>query len=206
MADEARQSDAELMAAAAGGDRDSFGRLVDRHKDHLVSYLSRLTGSRERGEDLAQEAFLKLWENASRYREEGKLHGLLYAIAVNRLRSEERRARRWRVLAAFLPLPPGEGEPPTAQTALLGREAGRQVAAALADLPLRYRVPLVLAEIEEWSHRDIALHLGCREGTVKSRLHRGRERLRARLAPYVDEGREVSHGRTTPAREPAAPA
>jgi RNA polymerase sigma-70 factor (ECF subfamily) len=199
-------SDAELMAAARGGDREAFGRLVERHKDRLVAYLGRLTGSPERAEDLAQEAFLRLWETAGRYREEGRLQGLLYSIAANLLRSEERRSRRQRVLAVLLPQPPEGIAPPPAQKELLARETGQQIAAALAALPLRYREPLVLYEVEEWSYGEIAAHLGCREGTVKSRLHRARQRLRHRLAPYIDRGREVSHGRSTRAREPATPA
>ncbi|HEX2165272.1 MAG TPA: RNA polymerase sigma factor [Thermoanaerobaculia bacterium] len=199
-------TDAELMAATREGDRAAFGRLVDRHKDRLVAYLGRLTGSPERAEDLAQEAFLRLYESAGRYAERGRLGGLLYAISVNLLRSEERRARRRRALSVLLPLPGEAAAEPAAPAALLARERERQLARALAALPLAYRVPLVLAEVEGWSHREIAAHLGCREGTVKSRLHRGRERLRRKLAPYWNEGRETSHGRPRAESEPATPA
>lgn len=200
-------SDAELMAATRDGDRRAFGRLVDRHKDRLVAYLGRLTGSAERAEDLAQEAFLRLWQASDRYVEEGKLQALLSSIAVNLLRSEERRARRWRVLSVLLPRPAaGAGDEPAAPESLLARERQRQLARALSELPLVYRVPLVLAELEGWSHREIAEHLGCREGTVKSRLHRGRRALRNKLSPYWNEGRETSHGRPRAEREPATPA
>jgi RNA polymerase sigma-70 factor (ECF subfamily) len=58
------------------------------------------------------------------------------------------------------------------------------VEAALGGLPLRYRAPLVLREIEGLSYREIAVALGCREGTVKSRINRARERLKALLEPY----------------------
>ena len=211
--DDARTSDAALMAATRDGDRQAFGLLVDRYKDRLVAYLGRLTGSAERAEDLAQETFLRLWQSAGRYAEQGKLQGLLYSIAVNLVRSEERRARRWRVLSALLPVAPeGSAFEPSASAALLARERERQLARALAELPLAYRVPLVLCEIEGWSQRDAAAHLGCREGTVKSRLHRARAALRKKLAPYwnegrdANEGRETSHGRPRAEREPATPA
>lgn len=202
---DARTSDAALMAATREGDREAFALLVDRYKERLVAYLGRLTGSPERAEDLAQEAFLRLWQSAGRYAERGKLQGLLYSIAVNLVRSEERRARRWRVLSVLLPVASEDFEAP-APAALLARERERHLARALAELPLAYRVPLVLAEIEGWSHRDVAAHLGCREGTVKSRLHRARQALRKKLSPYWNEGREASHGRARAEREPAAPA
>jgi RNA polymerase sigma-70 factor (ECF subfamily) len=208
--DDAR-SDAALMAATRDGDREAFALLVDRYKERLVAYLGRLTGSPERAEDLAQEAFLRLWQSAGRYAEQGRLQGLLYSIAVNLVRTEERRARRWRVLSVLLPVAPEACAPP-APAALLARERERHLARALAELPLAQRVPLVLAEIEGWSHRDVAAHLGCREGTVKSRLHRARRALRQKLSPYWNEGRdwnegrETSHGRARAEREPAAPA
>jgi RNA polymerase sigma-70 factor (ECF subfamily) len=208
---DARTSDAALMAATRDGDREAFALLVDRYKERLVAYLGRLTGSPERAEDLAQEAFLRLWQSAGRYAEQGRLQGLLYSIAVNLVRSEERRARRWRVLSVLLPVAPEACEPP-APAALLARERERHLARALAELPLAHRVPLVLTEIEGWSQRDVAAHLGCREGTVKSRLHRARRALRRKLSPYWNEGRdwnegrETSHGRARAEREPAAPA
>ena len=179
--------DARLMAAVRAGSREAFAELVDRHKDRLVAYLGRLTGSRDRAEDLAQEAFLRLYESAGSYDERGRLGSLLFSIAVNLLRSEERRRRRWRMLTPFLAQPsPAHGVPPAegAHARLLRRELGRELQAALAELPLRYRVPLVLYEIEEWTYDEIGRHLGCQPGTVKSRIHRGRRRLKERLAPH----------------------
>lgn len=181
-------SDAELMAATREGDRDAFAVLVERYKDPLVGYLTRLTGCRQRAEDLAQDAFLALYQHAGRYVEQGRLQGLLYRIATNRLRSQERRARRWRLLEPVLLSRNGHRAEPAAPQRVLADEAQRELAAALADLPLAFRVPLVLHEIEGWPYADVARWLGCREGTVKSRIHRGRQRLRERLAPYFEGG------------------
>ena len=71
---------------------------------------------------------------------------------------------------------------------MLARELRERVAAAVVTLPLQFRVPLVLFEIEGWSYADIARQVGCREGTIKSRIHRGKRRLRAQLAPYWNHG------------------
>ncbi|MGD2116266.1 MAG: RNA polymerase sigma factor [Acidobacteriota bacterium] len=180
-------TDAELMARVRRGERDAFGLLVDRHKDGLVAYLARLTGSRERAEDLAQEAFLRLYRAAAGYRERGRLAAFLYRIATNLLRSEERRERRWRLLSPELrPLEEDRTEP-GAPARVMRAELRRRLAAALGELPLALRVPLVLYEIEDWPQQDIARVLSCRVGTVKSRLHRARARLRRELGPVWEE-------------------
>lgn len=202
--------DAALMARVREGDRDAFAELIDRHKDPLVGYLARLTGSPDRAQDVAQEAFLRLYRAAGSYRERGQLTAFLYRIATNLVRSEARRERRWRRLAPQLgvsgrlgqlgrlgPFGPGGragGGAPThgveaadGPRRLLRRELQRRLADALAALPLELRAPLVLYEIEEWSQRDIARALGCREGTVKSRLFRARHRLREELADCWDD-------------------
>jgi len=180
-------SDAELMVRVREGDRQAFAELVDRHKDAVVSYLTRLSGDRDRAEDLGQETFLRLFRAAREYGEQGYLRAYLFRIATNLLRSEERRERRWRLLAPFLH--PGRAhDEPAAALRLLRREAHGQVTEAVANLPLRYRVPLVLHEIEGWTYQDIAQELGCREGTVKSRVHRGRKQLKEKLEPYWNGG------------------
>lgn len=175
-------TDSALMARVARGDRAAFALLVDRHKDGLVAYLARLTGSPDRGEDLAQEAFLRVFRSAESYRERGHFTAFLYRIATNLVRSEARRERRWRLLAPELWAPGAAVEEPRGPRLLARRELQRRLAEAVAALPVSLRAPLVLYEIEGWPQRDIARALGCREGTVKSRIHRARARLREELA------------------------
>jgi RNA polymerase sigma-70 factor (ECF subfamily) len=179
-------SDAELMARVRTGDREAFADLVDRHKDAVVNYLARLSGDRDRAEDMAQETFLRLFRAAGSYSEQGYLRAYLFRIGTNLVRSEERRERRFRLLLPFLRRE--ERDEPVAPSGLLLQELHREVAGAVAGLPLRFRVPLVLHEIEGWTYEDIARELGCREGTVKSRIHRGRQRLREKLQPYWQGG------------------
>jgi RNA polymerase sigma-70 factor (ECF subfamily) len=184
---EAEESDAELMARVREGDRDGFADLVNRHKDAVVNYLTRLTGSRDRAEDLGQETFLRLFRSAGGYVEQGYLRAYLFRIATNLVRSEERRERRQRLLQPLLGGEPDRAEP-AAHTGLLRQEMQRVMTAAVARLPLRYRTPLVLHEIEGWSYADIAADLDCREGTIKSRIHRGRQSLKRLLESYWNGG------------------
>lgn len=187
---ETRDLDAELMQAAAAGDHAAFTRIVDRHKHALVNYLTHLSGDRDHAEELAQEAFLRLYQSAGRYDDRGKLGAYLFSIATNLVRTEQRRSVRWRrLLPAFLHAETAASRE-TPQTDLLATEAGHEVRQALARLPLHFRAPLVLREIEEWSYQEIAAALGCRVGTVKSRINRGRERLRVLLEDYWKHGGE----------------
>jgi RNA polymerase sigma-70 factor (ECF subfamily) len=175
------------MRRVREGDDDAFAGIVDRYKDSLVNYVTHLVRSREHAEEIAQDAFVRLYRSASRYREKERLGPYLFRIATNLVVSEARRQKRWNLLLPRLgasmrhhvPLP---------DTELLSDEVQRQVTAALERLPLRYRAPLVLFEIEEWSYEEIAKALGLRGGTVKSRISRARELLRRHLAAWWTGG------------------
>lgn len=179
--------DAALMERVRRGDREAFARLVERHKDPLVAYLARLTGSPDRAQDLVQEAFLRVFQWAERYRERGQFTAWLYRIATNLVRSEARRERRWSLLTPELAREASAPVEPGAPRSLLRRQMHERLVEALGRLPLDLRAPLVLFEIEGWPQGEIARVLGCREGTVKSRIHRARKRLRDELAPYRDD-------------------
>ena len=177
-----QRSDAELMTRVREGDPDAFAALVDRYKEPPGQLPTHLAGSRDRAEDLAQEAFVRLYARADRYVDQGKLAPYLFRIGTNLLRSEQRRARRWDRLTPRLIAAVRDVVPPT--HALFENEIRRKVRRALADLPVTYRGAVVLRELEGWSYTEIAKALGCAEGTVKSRICRGREMLREALTPY----------------------
>lgn len=181
-------SDDQLMARVGAGESGAFAPIVDRYKDRLVGYLARLTGDPDRAQDLAQEAFLRLFQASDRYRAEGHLGAYLFRIGTNLVRSEERRKSRWRVLEPMFANGGPDRAEPEAQRSVLGQELYDRLRREIARLPLDYRVPLVLFEIEEWSYREIAELVGCREGTVKSRMFRARQRLKEALTPYWTEG------------------
>ena len=176
-------TDALLMVRVQAGDLDAFGDLIERHKNSVVNYMTHLTRDREHAEDLAQETFLRLYQKSSSYRESGQLVPYIFRIATNLFRSQQRRSKRWRELVGLVDSNDRRVEP-TPQKEALSHEATEQVGLALAQLPSSYRAALVLREIEGLSYKEIAMTLGCREGTIKSRINRGREQLRALLEPY----------------------
>ena len=190
--------DGELVARARADDSEAFAQLVDRYKDRVINYLTRLTGHRARAEDFAQETFLRFYQALDSYRDEGSLLAYLMRIATNLVRSAERRRSRWKVLEPLFKVTGFRGgygvsggdekvgRSPRAQAR--ASEEQRQVTQAIASLDLLYRAPVVLREIEGLSYREIARALRISEGTVKSRIHRARALLEEKLTPYWKGG------------------
>jgi RNA polymerase sigma-70 factor (ECF subfamily) len=182
-------SDAELMTRVQRGDRDAFTSLVDRHKVPLVRFLTALTRDRDRAEEVAQDAFVRLFQLAYRYEERGQFTPYLFRMATNLLRTEDRKRRRRAILLRAFGGNGVHPHVPSPQSICLRDELSLRLMEALEALPLRYRSPIVLRDMEGWSYLDIARAMSCGEGTVKSRIHRGREKLRRLLEPYWNGGR-----------------
>lgn len=163
--------------------RAQFETFVEAHKDVLVNYLYNLTSDRDRAEEAAQEAFLRLFRSLDEFPVEPRTKSYLFTTATNLVRSQYRRAHRW---AAVVPKLRVDGRAAEARqdSELISEEIRRRVRAAIELLPLHYRVPLVLRDIEGWSYAEIAETVGCREGTVKSRINRAREKLKKTLEGY----------------------
>jgi RNA polymerase sigma-70 factor (ECF subfamily) len=180
------------MQRVAEGDEDAFTVIVDRYKNPLVNYLTHLVRSRERAEDFAQEAFVRLYRSASKYKELDRIGAYLYRIATNLVVTEVRRERRWSLLLPRLNVSMDKA-PAAPDANLISDEIQAKVTAALERLPLKYRAPLVLYEIEEWPYEEIARALECRLGTVKSRIARARELLRRQLSGWWNGGNYERH-------------
>ncbi len=196
-------NDAVLMQRVCGGDEEAFATIVDRYKDPLVNYLTHLVRTRERAEDVAQEAFVRLYRFADRYRDHERLAPYLFRIATNHVITEMRREKRWRLLVPRLVAGTTQFAP-APDAGLMTDEVQRKVTAALEKLPLKFRAPLALYEIEEWSYEDIAQALGCRMGTIKSRIARARELMRRQLSGWWQGGNHERHRHWQGDEAPAA--
>jgi RNA polymerase sigma-70 factor (ECF subfamily) len=196
------ETDGALIKRIREGDEDAFAIFVDRHKDSLINYLTHLTRSRERAEEVAQDAFVRFYGSASRCRNEERLAPYLFRIATNLVVTQVRREQTWRrILPHLIALQPRSAPPP--DRPLLTEEIQQKVTEALEELPIKFRAPLVLFEIEEWSYEEIARALGCRIGTVKSRISRARALMRAQLQSWWiggnHDGRRYWQRHATPA-------
>ena len=158
-----------------------FASLVDTYKDSLINYLRHLTRSHEKAEEIAQDAFVRLYRSWESVRGDS-VAPYLFRIGTNLVVSQARRERRWRLLAPMFTAAQPAAE--AADRRVITNEIQSKVAAALDRLPVKLRAPLVLFEIEEWPYHDIARALGCRIGTVKSRIFRARALMRRELESW----------------------
>jgi len=183
-------ADREAVRCTLEGDRQAFRFIVERYTPLLYSLACRLLGHAEEAEDAVQEIFERLYRSLQRYDPRRSFHPWMYTLALNHLRSLRRRAgRRIRALPVdpldldSRPAAHGDAEEPGRRAALA--EGERLAARALEGLPARQREVFVLRQLEGLSVAEVAEILKMPEGTVKTLLHRSRQRLARRL---VQEG------------------
>lgn len=181
-------ADERLVDETLAGDRDAFGALVLRHQRGLVNYIFRLVGSRDAATDLSQEVFLKVFMSLASFDPRYRFTTWLYRIASNRAIDHLRR-RQPRALSLSQPAASDEspaapviaGTDPSPDEILRGRELGSRIGKAIAALPTGYRQLILLRHTQNCRYDEIARITGLPLGTVKNRIFRAREILRARL-------------------------
>ncbi len=184
------------MLAYQAGDEEAFDRLVGAYSGQLFALLTRFLGPAAGREDLVQEVFLRVIRARASYRPTARFSTWLYRIAFNLCVNErERLARRSEVSLDAGTADRGADEPrfdglfdPDAAAPSDGLErddAVRAVREAVAALPDSQRMALILAKYEDMPFADIAGVMDSSEKAIKSMVHRARENLRARLAPFL---------------------
>jgi RNA polymerase sigma factor (sigma-70 family) len=181
--------DTELMGRVQRGDEAALGELMRRWERPLKSVIARLVLNAREAEDLAQETFVRVWQQRSRFRSGAEFRPWIFSIAVNLARNRLRWWRRrpeveleeWSEAGGAVS---GSGgvEKPEGAAALENAERAAAVRDAVAALPPELREPLVLFEYERLAQSEIATVLGVTPKAVENRIHRAREKLRGLLA------------------------
>ncbi|PYS58647.1 MAG: RNA polymerase subunit sigma-70 [Acidobacteria bacterium] len=183
-------TDERLVEKAAHGETAAFQILYERYRDPIFRFAYRLLGSVEAAEDVTHDCFLSLIKEPGRFdSSRASLRTYIYAAARNLA------AKRYNSFARETGIERLEEEPadrhePMAQ--VLDNELAEVVQRAIASLPPLQREALVLFEYEELSLAEIAAIVGADANTVKARLFRAREKLRAGLDRYFRIGRETA--------------
>jgi RNA polymerase sigma-70 factor (ECF subfamily) len=168
-------ADREIASRAGRGDSAAFVQFVERYRAPLISYAYGLTGRRDDAEELAQEAFCRVWEKLPTLRQPDRIVSWLYRIAHNLAVSATRR-------------PQGAPLPAEAVAVADSRpDPGADVHRAVGSLPEPQRLVVSLRHFTGLSHEEIARTLNVPAGTVRSRLSRAYERLRPLLAHLMED-------------------
>jgi RNA polymerase sigma-70 factor (ECF subfamily) len=168
--------DDRLVRSAQRGDQRAFAELVQAHQHRLFTLAARELGSAADAEDAVQETFIRAWKALPRFRAEASFSTWIYRICLNAVHDQRARAAR----GGGVPLSEVV-EPADPRDAILEAELGSELQGALRELDETYRIPVILYDVLGRSYTEIADVLGVPEGTVKSRIFRGRTELARRL-------------------------
>jgi RNA polymerase sigma-70 factor, ECF subfamily len=178
-----QESDEALMLRIARGDERAFRALAPRYAVRATGLARRICGNFADAEEIVQEAFLRVWINAPRWRPEALFRTWFYRIVFNLALNRKRRA-------PFAPLEDA-GDPadpaPRADAAMEQRERDRLVARAVAELPARQRSAIALTYGDELSNAEAAAVLGTSVSALETLLVRAKRTLRAKLDWIKDE-------------------
>ncbi len=171
--------DEELLARVADGDPASVRALVARKLPRLLSLAGRMLGDASAAEDVAQEAFLRVWKQAPRWRPgAARFDTWLYRVALNLCYDRLRRRRE----LSYAEPPDRADEAPGPERGLEAADTGRRVSAALQALPDRQREAIVLCHYQELGNIEAAAIMGVSVEALESLLGRGRRTMRVVLA------------------------
>jgi RNA polymerase sigma-70 factor (ECF subfamily) len=196
----------EAMAEArsafeAGDDRSSrrseFDRLVQRYHKQAFNIAFRMTGNHADAEDLTQEAFVRAFRFFGNYRRDWPFDNWLYKIMSNLFVDDLRRKPKAKVHSldqpldlggkneeVYLEIPDNANNP---ERLVMTDQLEEHIQKALNALPPDFRMTVILADIDGMSYEEISATMRCSLGTVRSRLHRGRKLLRAKIAQFERE-------------------
>jgi RNA polymerase sigma-70 factor, ECF subfamily len=194
------EQDEVLLRRSAKGDEEAFTVLYRRHQAPLYRFALRVSGHPWAAEEIVQDVFMTLIREPRKFDpQRGTLGAFLYGVARNRImkhlertprdlsldeKGEHENAVPARIIDRFTPADFAET-----------RERSAQVRAAVLELPIEFREAVALCELEEMSYEEAARLLDCPVGTIRSRLHRGRALLLAKLEMLRDTPRRANAGR-----------
>lgn len=166
-----------LVARARGGDESAFGKLVEQLQNRIFAVAYGVVGNRQDAEDIAQDTFLKAYSSIKKLKKEDSFYSWLVRIAINTSINYKKANNIARTVPIEgVPEPAFQGETPDSYIEKRGES--EQIQEILANLPPESRAVLVLREVEGLGYEEIADMLGVPLGTVRSRIHYAREKLR----------------------------
>ena len=188
------RTEALLIADLCEGDETALAPLVEKYKRMVYRLAIQITKNHADADDVMQETFIKVYRSIRTFRKDAAFETWLYRIAVNEALNFVKRRERQRT-STLETVSETEYETTLRYRVQIANdphahaekaELRRHVTEAVNTLSLKHRTVVILHEFEGLTHAEIASILNCSEGTVRSRLHYARKKLRTLLKPYVD--------------------
>ena len=175
--------DFSLIQMFIEGDESAFKTLVQRHKEKVRNIIYLTIGSTDSVDDIAQDVFITVYKNLTKFRFESQFSTWLYRVTVNKCKDY---LRKTKIRSIFISIKDDE-EGPSYLPSHEDKDITEIVRGAIDKLPEKLRIPLLLKDMEGLSYQEIAETVDCEIGTVKSRIFRAREGLREILKPLEKE-------------------
>lgn len=188
--------DVQLMLKFKTGDNSSFEAILDKYHSPLINFFYRFVGDKIEAEDLAQEAFLRIYRYRHNYKPKAKLSTWIYCIAKNIALNELRRRATHRAASLEETIDAEDSEikiqfADTTQNLpsqeLEKKELENIIKKAIDSLPIHQKTAIILRRFEEFSYEEIAQIMKCSISAVKSLLNRAKENLKEKLKPYLKD-------------------
>jgi len=173
-------NDKNLILLVQKGDEDAFEEIMHKYKNKIVNFLYNMTGDYEKAVELSQETFIRVYYKAKKYRPKAPFSSWLFTIASNLAKTELKKMNKRKSI-------PLENVYNNNQQGLSEtddfemKETVKKIRKALNNLHRRYRIPLVLKDIEGFSQEEIADMLKKPVGTIKAQISRGRQYLKQEI-------------------------
>ncbi|MGH2952076.1 MAG: RNA polymerase sigma factor [Solirubrobacterales bacterium] len=187
----AAEAEAVLVDRAQRGDRGAFEELVRRHADRLYAVVLRFVADGEEAQEVTQDAFLRAWRNIGQFEGRSRFFTWLYRIGINE--AKRRLGRRPPASVVSLddePIPEAPDWSEAPETRIAQADLRALLEQAIRALPLEYRAPIILRDVEGLTTREAAEVMDIGEAAFKSRLHRARLAVRRALDQYFLEASE----------------
>ena len=180
----------ELMVKVQAGDEAAFTQIVGHFKDRIVNYLYQLTSDYEKAVELSQETFIRVYFKADKYRPIAPLGSWIYTIASNLAKTDMRKNRK--LLTVSFEEITNELAAGTFTRSKKDSGLDKNLRQALDALSPRYRIPVILKDVEGYSQEEIAAIIKKPVGTVKARISRGRNMLKNALEKAVNGSEAIA--------------
>lgn len=173
----------KLMEQVKKGDQMAFEKILKTYKNNIVNYLWQITRDYQKAVDLAQETFMRVYFKANKYRPIAPLSSWIYSIASN-LAKTEMKKRQKHPQVSIDEMKDKMSRDVAVENPPSHTETIKNLKKALNSLHPRYKIPIILKDIEGFSQEEIAQILKKPVGTIKARISRGREHLKKELKKY----------------------